>query len=124
MPAAGGRKSAAEEEGLVKSLKAIGRSAAEIERIVSAGGGGAGIIDGDEALWPAHVPALEAFLMAARQWRVAAGLGALAYLGLDYTACAVAWRHAGIRLSAQDFADFQVIEGEAVRLLNEPRERS
>lgn len=58
-------------------------------------------------LYPDHVPAAEAFVAAATQWRVA---GSGHYVGLDYAGAAIAWRARGIEPDAATFANLQAIE--------------
>lgn len=71
-----------------------------------------------EALWARHLPAFAAFLLCQTQWRVAVGMGASRYIGLDYSGCDVALRGAGVQLTPAQWADFQVIERAAMAALN------
>lgn len=59
-----------------------------------------------------NATAIEAFTMAATQWRVG-GMGAV--YGLDYTAAAAAWQLAGLTVSPEDFWGVQVMEAAFVR---------
>ncbi|TCT37425.1 DUF1799 domain-containing protein [Martelella mediterranea] len=59
---------------------------------------------------------MKAFLAVATQWRVAAGLAGLIWIGLDYNAVDVVLR----RMSFSDpvFSDLQVMEASALAILN------
>jgi hypothetical protein len=72
-----------------------------------------------EALWQAHLPALNAFLAVAGQWRmVPRPGGGWIYLGLDYTAAQAGFALADITVSPDLWADVQMIEAGAVAALN------
>lgn len=77
---------------------------------------GPGIEDG---IWEDHVPALEAFLAVATQWRViAGGLGGSQVIGLDYTACEAGLRLAGVEMTPGLWAEVRVIESGAIAAMN------
>ncbi|WP_457587286.1 DUF1799 domain-containing protein [Ensifer canadensis] len=74
----------------------------------------------DETLkiMPANWPSFIAFLNCSTQWRVvAAGLGGLAWLGLDYTACRQVLED--IAAPSGVFSDIRVMERAALPILNE-----
>lgn len=68
---------------------------------------------------PPNADALDAWLSCQTQWRVAAGMGGMVWLGLDYGAVDVVLRRS--RFSDPDavFADLQVMEGAALKVLGE-----
>lgn len=68
-------------------------------------------------VWSSNWPALGVFLACATQWRVAAGFGAMAMLGLDYPAVEVVMRQRSVADPAV-FADVQVMEAAALPVLN------
>jgi hypothetical protein len=73
----------------------------------------------DNGLWQANVPALEAFLSVANQWRVVPRQdGTWLHLGLDYTAARMGFWMAGLKVPPEVWADVQVIESGAVAALN------
>lgn len=72
----------------------------------------------DDGIWAQHVPALEAFLVVCRQWRVVAGMSGAAYIGLDYTAAKAGLKLAGIEVSPETWADLRDIEAGALEALN------
>lgn len=75
--------------------------------------------DGDDGLWQAHIPAMEAFLTVASQWRmIPRQEGAMLHLGLDYTAARMGFAMAGLKVPPEVWADVQVIEAGAVAALN------
>lgn len=61
-------------------------------------------------VWPENVPALEAFLAVATQWRIAPTGAGFAPVGLDYVAVRVGLRAAGIRVTPALWADLRVLE--------------
>ena len=67
---------------------------------------------------PANWPAVTAFLACETQWRVAAGLAGLVWIGLDYGAVDVVLRRIG---SDAAFADLQVMEDAALDVFSEDR---
>lgn len=67
---------------------------------------------------PANWPAVTAFLACETQWRVAAGLAGLIWLGLDYAAVDVVLRRTG---SDAAFADLQLMEDAALEVFSEDR---
>jgi hypothetical protein len=72
-------------------------------------------------VWDANWKSLEAFLDCATQWRVVAGFGAAARLGLDYAGVEVLLRRRG--LPDQVFEDILVMEREALKAFGEQGER-
>lgn len=48
------------------------------------------------------------------QWRVVAGLGGIAWLGLDYTAVDVVLRRSAVESADEVFADLMEMEAEAL----------
>lgn len=65
------------------------------------------------AIWPAVC----LFRALETQWRIAVGFGVSAWLGLDYPAADVLMRRTPA-FAAVDFADLQVMEAEALIILN------
>lgn len=63
-------------------------------------------------VWASNWDALLAFLAVETQWRIAAGVGALIWIGLDYSAVDVAFRRLGIGDDA--FAAVQQMERAAL----------
>ncbi|ODM48393.1 hypothetical protein A9320_19270 [Ruegeria sp. PBVC088] len=75
--------------------------------------------DAQEALWPEHVAALEAFAVVSSQWRIEPRFGAATrWLGLDYTAAEAGLRLAGINVTPDLWADIRQIEQGAKEALN------
>lgn len=73
----------------------------------------------ENGLWPEHVPALEAFLAVATQWRVTAPrLGPLVVMGLDYGACEAGFRLAGMEMAPGLWAEVRAIESGAIAAMN------
>lgn len=74
------------------------------------------------AVWPENWPIVRAFLAAQTQWRVlplTAGYAARpVYLGLDMAGAEAAIRLAGLKRTPELLWGLQVMEAEAVRLLN------
>jgi hypothetical protein len=72
-------------------------------------------------VWEWQVPAVEAFLAAATQWRHAtqpAGMGSMSRpCGLDYAACRVAWDLSGLTLTPEDFEGVQTIEAATLEVI-------
>ncbi|WP_353429035.1 DUF1799 domain-containing protein [Paracoccus denitrificans] len=68
---------------------------------------------------PPNADALDAWLACQTQWRIAAGMGGIAYLGLDYGAVDVVLRR--MRFADPDavLADLLVMEGAALKVLGE-----
>lgn len=73
-------------------------------------------------MWPENWPILRAFLAAQTQWRVmpvsAGEASRLVYLGLDMAGADAAIRLAGIKRIPELLWGLQVMEAEAVGLLN------
>ncbi|MCB1463263.1 MAG: DUF1799 domain-containing protein [Nitratireductor sp.] len=89
----------------------IARLRARLSRLEVGGGTFSGV-------WPDNVPAVEAFLAAASQWRVAANGFAAHYVGLDYAGAAIAWAAVGIEMSASLFRRMTLVEHGAAEALN------
>lgn len=68
-------------------------------------------------MWDTNWKSVETFLDCATQWRVAAGFGAVARLGLDYAGVDALLRRRG--LSDQVFEDLCVMERAALKALGE-----
>lgn len=75
--------------------------------------------DPAEAIWPEHVPALEAFLIVATQWRTAATLAGVIYVGLDYGAARDGLHMAGIEVTPELWGELQLIETGALKAMRE-----
>lgn len=75
-----------------------------------------GLQDPEDGVWSEHVPALEAFLAVATQWRLS-GMGRP--VGLDYTAARAGFDLAGITVSPALWEQVQAIEHGALAALNE-----
>jgi len=75
--------------------------------------------DAEEALWPEHVAALEAFAVVSSQWRIEPRFGApTRWLGLDHAAAEAGLRLAGIEVTPDLWADIRQIEQGAKEALN------
>ena len=72
----------------------------------------------EHGLWACHLPAINAFLAVANQWRSMQGARRAHVVGLDYAAVRAGLDMAGITLSPDEWADFRVIEGAASAALN------
>lgn len=73
------------------------------------------------SLWAWHLPALQLFDAMRTQWRTAAGMGGLVFLGLDYGALSLVKQE--LELPASDpelFKQLQAMERAALRYLNRP----
>lgn len=70
------------------------------------------------AIWSSHLPALEAFVSVANQWRTAPMGGGFRITGLDYAAVQAGLTLAQITLTPAEWADFRVIEQAAKAALN------
>lgn len=68
-----------------------------------------------------NVAALEAWLACETQWRVAAGMGGLTWLGLDYGAVDVVLRRLGMEEPDRVFRDLQVMESAALSVFWEAK---
>ncbi|WP_323780162.1 DUF1799 domain-containing protein [Thalassovita sp.] len=79
----------------------------------------------EEGVWAEHVPAAEAFLASATQWRTQTRGGGpyssarMVFLGLDYSGVDVSLRRVGLELSPKSWSDLQIIELAAAAALNE-----
>lgn len=73
------------------------------------------------SLWAWHLPALQLFDAMRTQWRTAAGIGGLVFLGLDYGALGVVKQELGLPpADAELFKQLQAMERAALRYLNRP----
>ena len=71
------------------------------------------------SLWPENWPVFEMFLRLQTQWRVAAGLGGLMFVGLDYAAARWLFEVHDVADPAAMLDDLAVIERAALAALNE-----
>lgn len=69
----------------------------------------------------ANADALDAWLACRTQWRIAAGMGGIVWLGLDYGAVDVVLRRMKLTDPDAVFADLQVMEGVALTVFGEAR---
>lgn len=69
----------------------------------------------DYDVWPENHQTVRLFLACETQWRAAASMAGMIWIGLDYVAVEVVARGMGV---AVNFPDLQLMEGEALRLLN------
>lgn len=69
----------------------------------------------------ANADTLRAWLACSTQWRVAAGMAGLLWLGLDYAAVDVVLRRLSVPEPDAVFADLQVMEDVALATLAEER---
>lgn len=85
--------------------------------------GSAGLPAASEAfeVMLANAGAVEAFLACETQWRVAAGMGGLTWLGLDYGAVDVVLRRTGLEDPDRVFRDLQVMESAALSVFWEAK---
>ncbi len=74
--------------------------------------------DPDCGIWDQHLPAFEAFLAVATQWRSATGMEGLKVIGLDYTAVKAGFDLAGIDCPPRVWADLRTIESAAMTAFN------
>lgn len=70
---------------------------------------------GDLELWEEHVPVVELFMRCIRQWRTAGE----AFLGIDYSVLEWVCKLSKIEPTLQLLDHFQIMEAEAVEILNE-----
>ncbi|MCT4576888.1 DUF1799 domain-containing protein [Donghicola sp.] len=74
----------------------------------------------EAALWPCHIPALEAFLSVQTQWRrTVFPMGGVIHEGLDYSAAEAGLRMAGIEVTPDLWQAVRHIEAGAKEVLNE-----
>lgn len=71
---------------------------------------------GEFSVYPTAWDSICAFLACETQWRVAAGLAGLVWIGLDYAGADVVLRRR--RSSDDTFEDLQLMEAEALSILN------
>lgn len=69
-------------------------------------------------LWSCHVAPLNAFAAVGDQWRVRHQGNGSRFMGLDYAAVKSGLKLADIGLTADEWADFRVIEGAVKAVLN------
>lgn len=71
-------------------------------------------------VWPENWDSVILFLRLHTQWRIAAGMGGLVYLGLDYSAIEPAMRLCAIPRAGREnkFDDLQTMERAALQVLN------
>ncbi|GEM_PF-2280097 len=73
------------------------------------------------SLWAWHLPALQLFDAMRTQWRTAAGMSGLVFLGLDYGALTLVKQELGLPASDPElFKQLQAMERGALRYLNRP----
>lgn len=70
---------------------------------------------------PANWPSMIAFLACDTQWRVAATMAGLIWLGLDYQGVDIVLRRSALDDPDAVFADLQVMEAAALDVLQEAR---
>ena len=68
-------------------------------------------------VWACNWSAVTAFLAVQTQWRLAVGLGAVCWLGIDYAAADVAFRR--LRITDEAFAQVQIMEQAALDVFAE-----
>jgi hypothetical protein len=73
-------------------------------------------------LWACHLPAWQAFVAVASQWRPVIGPGGLFWPGLDYAGAEAGFRLAGIAMTPDLWDEVRLIEGGAREALNEVRQ--
>ena len=71
--------------------------------------------DDDFEVWPENWPAVQLFMELGTQWRVAAGMGGLAYLGLDYAAVIAYLRGLRVPEWRERLKELRVMELAAVK---------
>ncbi len=69
----------------------------------------------DYDVWPENHQTVRLFLAVETQWRAAATMAGMIWIGLDYGAVDVVARSMGMSVN---YPDLQLMEGEALRLLN------
>lgn len=74
--------------------------------------------DPDSGIWQQHLPAFEAFLAVATQWRSAIGMEGLKVIGLDYTAVKAGFDLAGIACPPAVWQELRTIESAAMTAFN------
>lgn len=70
-------------------------------------------------VYRANADALDAWLACKTQWRCAAGMGGMVWLGLDYGAVDVVLRRSKFADPDAVFADLQIMEGAALVVFGE-----
>lgn len=66
-----------------------------------------------------NADSLDAWLGCDSQWRIAAGMGGLIWLGLDYAGVEIVLRRSRLMDPDAVFRDLQIMEGEALKVLSE-----
>lgn len=89
---------------------------ADIQQLARAAGAAAEASQTE--LWAEHAPAVRAFRIVARQWRVAGTMAGLFYLSLDVLAVKALWTDHGITATPKLWADVGILEDETRALLN------
>jgi len=65
--------------------------------------------------------AVQLFCRLATQWKIAIGMGAAVYLGLDYTAIDFLFKIENVSETAKVFAELQIMERTALKYLNKDK---
>lgn len=73
----------------------------------------------DFSVMRSNADSLDAWLGCDSQWRIAAGMGGLIWLGLDYAGVDVVLRRSRLKDPDTVFLDLQIMEGEALKVLSE-----
>ncbi len=73
----------------------------------------------DYLVWPENWKVVRAFLASATQWRIAAGMDGITYLGFDYSGVGSGLKKAKIKLNKSQWSDLQMMEAKAIKALNE-----
>lgn len=87
-------------------------SAAQIEELKATGAKAA------FGVWRENWPSLAAFLECDTQWRCAASMEGLVFIGLDYAGAQAGLKAAGLEIDPQRWSDIRTMEAEAIRILN------
>lgn len=69
-------------------------------------------------LLPENAPVFNAFTCLSTQWRMIAGMGGVAYQGLDYQSMPIVLRMLNLPESAENFNDLRAMELAALPVLN------
>lgn len=70
-------------------------------------------------VWPEHWDVVQAFKCVTSQWRVAASMDGLLYLGFDYAGVRAGLKAAKIKLDPDQWRSLQLMESAALKALNE-----
>jgi hypothetical protein len=71
-----------------------------------------------DGVWPDNELVTIAFLLSTTQWRVAVGMGGVAYLGFDYPGVQAGLTASGIEITPELWMDLRVMEIAAIDLMN------